>query len=358
MEWLNQSLFENNISDLLLVSVIIVFIFLLRHFISNHLASFFFNMIRRKWNSIDKNLFLSKILGPLGWLIAFSLSSLALEHLQFPDDWNLRYRSTDIHTVLEKMLFLLLFFLFIRCMLGLIEFIAAAIEHKTSTAQLQRSQQLIVFFKDFLKTIVYIVGLFGALKIGFDIDLGSLITGLSIVGAALALAAKESVENLIASFIIFFDKPFSINDTVRVQQINGTIESIGLRSTRIRTAEHTLVTVPNKQMVDSIVDNWNQRTARKYECLLEFSADNTIEKIGAFSEQVHQWLEKQGNQLVKHQVLMTTISKWGIQLSIEIHTPAGEHELEKHQQLRSALIQFIHQTIQQEDLTLAKPTTS
>jgi MscS family membrane protein len=97
------------------------------------------------------------------------------------------------------------------------------------------------------------------IKACFNQPLGHLLTGLSIVGAALALSARESLENLIASFIIFFDKPFFSGDTVKVNNITGTVEKIGLRSTRILTTDKTLVTVPNKQMVDSIVDNWSMR---------------------------------------------------------------------------------------------------
>jgi len=97
---------------------------------------------------------------------------------------------------------------------------------------------------------------------------GGVFTG---AGAALALAAKESIENLIASFIIFFDKPFTAGDVLKVNSISGTVERIGLRSTRIRTDQKTYVTVPNKQMVDSIVDNLSLRTQRKGELRLELS---------------------------------------------------------------------------------------
>ena len=88
------------------------------------------------------------------------------------------------------------------------------------------------------------------IRFAFGWNIGSLLTGLSIVGAAIALALKESLENLIASFIIFFDKPFATGDLVKVNAITGTVEKIGLRSTRIRTEQKTFVTVPNKQMVD------------------------------------------------------------------------------------------------------------
>ena len=107
------------------------------------------------------------------------------------------------------------------------------------------------------------------LNYAFGLNVGSLITGLSIVGAAIALALRESLENLIASFIIFFDKPFTTGDLIKVQNITGSVEKIGLRSTRIRTDQKTLVSVPNKQMVDSILDNLSLRTQRKNELKLE-----------------------------------------------------------------------------------------
>ena len=99
----------------------------------------------------------------------------------------------------------------------------------------------------------------------------AILASLGLAGAAFALAAKESIENLIASFVIFFDKPFTAGDVLKVNNISGTVEKIGLRSTRIRTDQKTYVTVPNKQMVDSIVDNLSLRTQRKGELRLELS---------------------------------------------------------------------------------------
>ena len=94
-----------------------------------------------------------------------------------------------------------------------------------------------------------------------NFNISNLITGLSIITAAVALATRESLENLIASFIIFFDKPFTMGDLVKVENITGNVERIGLRSTRIRTDQKTFITVPNKKMVDSILDNLSLRGA-------------------------------------------------------------------------------------------------
>ncbi len=116
-------------------------------------------------------------------------------------------------------------------------------------------------------------------KFSFGLKIGNLLTGLSIVGAAIALALRESLENLIASFIIFFDKPFSTGDTVKVHTFTGTVERIGLRSTRIRTDQKTFITVPNKQMVDSIIDNHSLRTQRKGELRLEIGLSTPMKKL-------------------------------------------------------------------------------
>ncbi len=78
-----------------------------------------------------------------------------------------------------------------------------------------------------------------------------LLTGLGIVGVALALSARESLENLIASFIIFFDKPFVIGDVLKVQNVTGTVERIGFRSTRLRTTEKTYVRRRTPQYADA-----------------------------------------------------------------------------------------------------------
>jgi MscS family membrane protein len=131
------------------------------------------------------------------------------------------------------------------------------------------------------------------LRFAFNKDIGNLLTGLSIVGAALALATRESLENLIASFIIFFDKPFITGDLVKVQNFTGVIEKIGLRSTRIRTEQKTYISVPNKQMVDTIIDNITLRTERKVELRLELSLSTTAEQLKSVSNEIKSLLQQQ-----------------------------------------------------------------
>jgi MscS family membrane protein len=167
-----------------------------------------------------------------------------------------------------------------------IDFIALLLEKKANLSAGHSDSQLIVFFKDFFKIVAGIVAVLMIFRLGFGISIGNFITGISIVTAAIALATRESLENLIASFIIFFDKPFMVGDLVKVQQVTGTVEKIGLRSTRIRTDQKTIVSVPNKQMVDTIVDNLSLRTQRKAEIRLETSMKISAEILQKFIEAI------------------------------------------------------------------------
>ena len=101
--------------------------------------------------------------------------------------------------------------------------------------------------------IVIIGGLTAAQCLGLPVT--SVIAGLGIGGIAVALAAQNTLANFFGSLVILADRPFRIGDVVRIDPVEGKVESIGLRSTRIRTATGDLVTIPNKNIADSIVIN-------------------------------------------------------------------------------------------------------
>ena len=168
--------------------------------------------------------------------------------------------------------------------------------------------------------ILGIIGLLLILKFAFGYNISSLLTGLSIVGAAIALALRESLENLIASFVIFFDKPFITGDSVKVQSYSGSVERIGLRSTRIRTTDKTYVTVPNKQMVDSILDNISKRSQIRGELNLFLHHDTPPAKIEELSAEIKNYLESVV-EVTSYNVLLNDIRVQGFLLFIEFLTP-------------------------------------
>jgi MscS family membrane protein len=205
-----------------------------------------------------------------------------------------------------------------------VDYLAQVIEKKANLTEDQTDNQLVLFFKDFLKVLLVIIGFLALLQFAFNYNITKILAGLSLVGAAVALAARESLENLIASFIIFFDKPFTTGDVVKVNAITGTVERIGLRSTRIRTTEKTYVTVPNKQMVDTIVDNLSLRTQRRAELKLELDLGTRSEQISELQEEIRAILKRQ--EITSHAVLLNDITSEAYLLHTEYFTEAIAQE--------------------------------
>jgi MscS family membrane protein len=278
-DFFEQVWLDNKIRDYLIVLAVILFVVILKRIISRYFAGLIFRIVKRAWKRIEKKSFINLVVQPLGIFFVVLTAIVSLYRLHFPKDLEFEIYHFTLKHLINAIGSIIFIAVFTWLLLRMIDFIAMILEQKADLTPEQTDNQLIVFFKDFFKVIIAIIGLMLILKYAFNLNISSLITGLSIVGAAIALSLRESIENLIASFIIFFDKPFTTGDLVKVVNITGTVEKIGLRSTRIRSDQKTFVAVPNKQMVDTVLDNLSLRTQRKVELKLEINLKTSSAKI-------------------------------------------------------------------------------
>jgi len=138
--------------------------------------------------------------------------------------------------------------------------------------------QLLPIVRRGTKFSIWALGIIVALNnAGYDV--GALIAGLGIGGLALAMAARDTVSNVFGGFTIFTDRPFTLNDRVKVSGFDGTVAEIGIRSTRLRTLSGTLVTIPNSAFSDSAVENVSAEPNRKVSCTFGLTYDTTPEMI-------------------------------------------------------------------------------
>ncbi|HVY74243.1 MAG TPA: mechanosensitive ion channel domain-containing protein [Puia sp.] len=317
-EFLNQIILDNPVRNYLFVLLAIVIALLFKRIMSRFVAGQLFRLAQTVDPGLDKKYFVKLLLAPVETFLVAFVGIISIEKLRFPGILQFEIyevSSKDIvHAIAKGALIIMFFWLLLR----MIDFIALILKRKAHLAG-QRDNQMVVFFRDFLKVIIVIIGVLMVLKVCFRFDVSNVWTGLGIAGAALALSTKESIENLIASFIIFFDKPFQTGDILKVNNISGTVERIGLRSTRIRTDQKTYVTVPNKQMVDSIVDNQTLRTQRKGEIRLQLDSSTPAETISKFIDSCKQILDRP--YLENTSVFLNDISGTSFQLNIDYFTP-------------------------------------
>lgn len=273
--------FDNSLRSYLIVLSIILLALLIKKLISRFCAGLLYRVVGKAGKKIDKQSFIDLVLQPLELFVLLFIAFVCIDKLNFPTALDFNVFKYSSRQIIDSISNGLLVIIFIWLCVRLIDFTALVLEDRANITHDVSDNQLIVFFKDFFKVILVMIGVLLVLHFSFHRNIANLFTGLSIVGAAIALATRESLENLIASFIIFFDKPFTTGDTVKVQQFTGTVEKIGLRSTRIRTENKTYITVPNKQMVDSIIDNISLRTVRRAEIKLEMDVNTSSQELSS-----------------------------------------------------------------------------
>ena len=148
-----------------------------------------------------------------------------------------------------------------------------------------------------LKVFVVVIGIVFAAD-NLNIDVTSLLAGLGLGGLAFALAAKDLLGNFFGSVTVLLDRPFSIGDWVVIGDIEGTVEQVGFRSTRVRTFYNSLVTMPNSILTTTKIDNMGARSYRRMKHVLSVTYDTSPEKIEAFCEgirkiiQLHPYMRK------------------------------------------------------------------
>jgi MscS family membrane protein len=348
--FLDQVFLDNPVRDYLWVAGVILFAILLNRIISKYIAILLSRVFRRAWKTFDQQRFVELIIHPLGTFVVVSISIIALYRLNFPEQLNMRIYGYPLQRIIISIAILIQVISFTWLLLRIIDFIASVLEHRANKTNDQSENQLIVFFRDFLKVIIGIIGGVMVLKFAFGYNVSSLLTGLSIVGAAIALALRESLENLIASFVIFFDKPFTTGDTVKVQQITGVVERIGLRSTRIRSDQKTYVTVPNKQMVDTILDNHSLRSQQRNELMLQINLNTPSDKVEALMSELRKYLAEV-DEIDVFNVWFQDINLHAYVVQVEFFVPAAY--VSKFNQTRQQLNIFTLQTIENLHIKIA-----
>lgn len=189
---------------------------------------------------------------------------------------------TKIHTIISQayqvLVVLNLTWFIVRLVNSLLDEQARKMTEKRKASSLPIDNKLMPLIKRIIVLFIWAVGIIMALN-NVGVSVGALLGTLGIGGIAIALAAQDTVKNIIGGITLFTDRPFRIGDRIRFDSIDGNVEDIGIRSTRIRTLDKRVVTIPNYKIVDASIENVASEPRRRVVMKLGLTYSTTPEKM-------------------------------------------------------------------------------
>ncbi|WP_299818679.1 mechanosensitive ion channel family protein [uncultured Pontibacter sp.] len=295
-ELLAYEFLGNTVSEYLLALGIMLFGFVFKTVLSKLLSSIIYKLVRRVSTEDYQPEFRRLLLQPIEVLLFLVFLYLAFQVLDYPvEPSELRKDDPFLKTFLFRTYQVFVIVALAWVLMRFVDFIGLIFRYRAEKTASKLDDQLVPFFVDFTKVMVVIFAFLVMLGAVFNVNVAGLVAGLGVGGLALAFAAKESLENLLASFTIFLDHPFVVGDLVEVGGITGTIEKIGFRSTRIRTLEKSFLTLPNKFMIDKPLNNLTLRTFRRVNFDINLTYSTTSEQIRAITTDLQQFINNHPN---------------------------------------------------------------
>jgi MscS family membrane protein len=212
---------------------------------------------------------------PMGWVVACLTVWLLVPMLALPARWTARLLAVDRVVAAVCLVWLAL---------RVVDLTATHLEERARGSPSRMDDHLVPLTRRIVKMLLVVLGGVLALQ-SFGVDVGSLVAGLGIGGLAVALAAKDTIGNFFGSVAIFLDRPFQIGDWVATTNgsVEGTVESVGFRSTQIRTIGDTVVTVPNARMADAEINNFGARRHRRVRLAIAVTREATADQLQRFT---------------------------------------------------------------------------
>ena len=236
----------------------------------------------------------------------------------------------------------------------LVDVIYALLMHKAHRTENKFDDLLVPMISKSLKVFVVVIGIIFSAD-NLNVDVTSLLAGLGLGGLAFALAAKDLLGNFFGSLTVLLDRPFHIGDWVIIGDVEGSVEQVGFRSTRIRTFYNSLITLPNALLTTTKIDNMGARRYRRMKTMLGLTYDTAPEKIDAFCEGIralihlHPYMRKDYYQVYFNQYNAASLD---ILVYVFWETPDWNTELrERHRFLLDIL-----RLAKQLDVEFAYPT--
>lgn len=329
----------------------IFFIIILSTFIIRYI--FMYIMDKKYPKKIDNKInemIINAIKDPLGYFILIQGFNIAIISLQFPEKIGPFEITSTIHTIyILAISFIALYFAF-----SIVDIIAFYIEQRVKKTESTLDNQIIPLIIKSLRILVITIGILSILH-NFGYNIISLLTGLGLGGLAFALAAQTTLSNVFGSVTIFSDKPFRLGDWIKIGDVEGTVEEIAFRTTRIRRFDQALVTVPNSQFVNSSIINYSAMQKRRIEFYVRISYKTPLFNIKEAIKGIRSMIENDERfDQSFHMVMLTELGEYSLNIYVYCFTKTIDWR--EHLAIKEELILNIIQLLEELNIEVAFPS--
>ncbi len=246
--------------------------------------------------------------------------------------------------------------IFLWFLFRLVDVVAHCLSKLTERTESKLDDQLVPLISKSLKiTIGVICFLWLFQLLGYNVS--SLLAGLGIGGLAVALALQDTLSNFFGSVFIFLDRPFMIGDWVKIGDIEGIVEDIGFRSTRIRTWLKTLVSIPNKNVANATIDNWSRMPRRRVFQTIGVTYETTADQMEQAVKEIKKIIENDPG--VDKEFIVVKFSEFGeSSLNITVIYFTIDITLKGHLETKERINLAIMRKLSDLGLSIAFPTMS
>lgn len=352
-EFFEQVIWGNTIRQYIIIASILLIGLFFKRIISRGLSKLFFRVFKKFAEQVNPETFISLLIRPVEFFLSVFTLFIAIKQLKHPLNVTFfNYKKTvgaakinEVFTIGELVdkvfLFLILLSIF-WIVLRVIDFIAHVLLVRAAKTKNRADDQLVPFIKELLKFLISFIGFFVLLGYVFEVNAVSLITGLGIGGIAIAMAAKESLENLLGSFLIFLDKPFTVGDVVKVDGVEGTIERVGFRSTVLRSHDKTTYVIPNRAMIDGVLENLTLRNARRVKFDIALTYETSSEIVKQIIAELEAYL-KEHHGTTDSTVGLDSFGNFALNIQIIYLVPMQDDLLKIKEEVNFKVIEIVQQ---------------
>jgi MscS family membrane protein len=276
LQWFHVKTGENTTTHMVICCLFLAAAILLRRLVTTIIFNLLKRLAAKTETTLDDKLF-PALEAPVATFVMVTGIFAALKVLKLSEtvDRSIGYGSTVAFS-------LVIFW-------GLLRAFNAILDHASEMAK-ERQMGVAAFMPWIKKTLVALFVVIGVLitiqSLGYNVS--TILSGLGIGGLAFALAAQDTIANLFGSLVVAIDQPFKVGETVKIGANTGTVEDIGLRSTKIRLVDKSLVVIPNKLVSSEAITNLSRFTQRRIEQVIGINYDATPEQLRFIVEDIRQ----------------------------------------------------------------------